>query len=306
MLGFKIGRRTLEKVNKWEDVDLKNFNVSKPTLICIGGNSTKTSKDANFYAKCAYNLIGYDKSILEDVDIYSVYYDENISNDSFQSITRAMFFRLVKDDYGSLLPFEQVLKRVRNLNFFTHCYGSIIVHKMISSFCYFLENIGYDYIEAEVIARQIFHLSYAPYINENTQVNQEFGLLPSTFEIVSFNDKMLGERYKKEYFRKAGHKNDSPLIDFVSDENYIRLCVERLNSNEKNDHEISSILRDEKWQLLNEYNGKLDKVSQCASYALSFALAHSISNFKSKKINLLELQDLKRDCISIIKFNHTL
>ena len=65
----KFGLRTKTSENHWQQCEIKNLKISKPLIICLSGNGTKTELEANGFCKLAESLLG-DKS--QEVDLLGV------------------------------------------------------------------------------------------------------------------------------------------------------------------------------------------------------------------------------------------
>lgn len=50
-------RRGLGNLNNWEMLDFEKFGITKPTILCFGGNSTTDVITANVFCKITSNLI---------------------------------------------------------------------------------------------------------------------------------------------------------------------------------------------------------------------------------------------------------
>ena len=57
-LPLSFGKRDTSKPNHWQKLKFFKHKITKPTIICLGGNTTKFEEDANAMCKLASNLIG--------------------------------------------------------------------------------------------------------------------------------------------------------------------------------------------------------------------------------------------------------
>jgi len=83
-LPTKWGKRSIENLNNWEDVDINNFSSDKPIVICLSGNGALNAKHANGFCKRASKFLelllkdrNSNKQVSELVDIIGCSYGYN-------------------------------------------------------------------------------------------------------------------------------------------------------------------------------------------------------------------------------------
>ena len=78
------GRRIRNAENHWQEIDVHDYKITKPTFLVFGGNLTTHPEQANSYAKIIYKLlnkINLDANnihLFEDFDCLSFYYNQNL------------------------------------------------------------------------------------------------------------------------------------------------------------------------------------------------------------------------------------
>ncbi len=157
--------RSLTNPAGYEKVE--KIDVKSPTILCLSGDGTRDSRDANGYAKGIASLLGVGETILpghtalDGIDIYSVVYggnggismmfDEGYCSNLFKSylgLTTArqtpykegnkieavvdqlydkIFKSMIFDENGEILPEEQISKNFSNLTVVDYCAGSIVM-----------------------------------------------------------------------------------------------------------------------------------------------------------------------------------
>ena len=330
---YKIGKRnTTIPAPHWEELDA-NYTITKPTVICLGGNGTKTPEHANYVCKIAQNLMGLkDKTTenewptSEDVDIIGISYGEEYSISSFgevkpsgrnasltkddrEAIVSQLFTPLIAKK-GQRFTLEEALKNVSMLTFFSFCQGAaetkFLLNKLENQMLYF----GYKLQECEQILGQVVSVSYAP----STPIENV-----TRFDIKSLRDFMFS--YSHDYEVDSGRSylslNGNELIKDSSSSqrfnysNGMSLYSDTLANNYPylNEHRLSMIERNaENWVLKTEtrdgtvYLGQnADEASQCAGYVLASSVAAGLqnqinNNFTPKP----DINSLYEDCCKII------
>lgn len=300
---FKFGRRdtkTPNLKNHWQDIDLSSYRITKPTVICLGGNGTTDTREANGMAKIVQNMIGES----EDVDIISITYSHSnlfdvglLSTKEEYEIVQKLFIPLLFDENGNKLPQKQAIKNFRNITIFAHCYGARNVWEDCEKILYLeLMRKGVDAFDLNRLIEQIFVVSYASSCKKGSTM---------TFNIKSINDRFFGEEYKNEMlslnmqktrfstcskialdlFMFEAMENPKLLEDvgekFFKKHKYvlaksgktINLFTDKLSLDDS-DHEVSVISRSETWA--PSINSTL--LGKAVSQSVAFALASSLVN----------------------------
>ena len=327
---YKMGKRnTTQPDSHWEELDL-DYTITKPTIICLGGNGTKTPEQANYICKVAQNLIGLkDKTIenewptVEDVDVIGISYGEgyfisslgnarltgqgsSLSNDEREQIVSQLFTPLIARN-NQRLSTEDAMQNISLITFFSFCQGAFETQSLLNKLEQQMLHFGYRVPECEQILKQVVSVSYAP----STTISNV-----TRFDIKSFKDFMFS--FSHDYEVDCGKNfltlSGNELVrdtDKYNNPNGMSLYSDNLANNFPyiNEHHLSIIERnDTNWVLekqhCNEivYLGKnADEASQCAGYVLSSSVVAGLKNqingsFTPKP----DINSLYNDCCSII------
>ena len=273
---YGFGRRMTKCAqfpNAWQYLTPNDIDLSKPCVICFGGNGTMTDSVANGMAKMAENFID-ENSNSSQVDIYSIHYGGkldatigNLSYDEVEELAKGIFYRRLVDVNGEPLKIDEMMKNMRNVNMFTFCFGANIFKTIINNVAQYMEfSLGLEDEDICNILGQVFHLSYAPSTTQNK--------FTMNLEVKSLKDKLYD--YKSEYSK---YFNDNNQYSIAFGENTISLFVKQMADNESIDeHDIAIIKRDE--------NGKtLSKNANVVADTLESVLKFAVNNSKVNNSN---------------------
>ncbi len=164
----KFGFRNKASENHWQPCSIENLSISRPLVICLSGNGTKTETEANGFCKLAENLLG-DKS--KEVDLMGVVYgDKNsseasvgeLSNSEIESLVDNILLPLCKDKQTKqLLSLEDCCKNLSLITFFTFCHGNSEVSKILKNFNEKLETMGLHVEDRKTLTQSLFEVNYA-------------------------------------------------------------------------------------------------------------------------------------------------
>ena len=86
---FIFGQRDLTAENHWRTKDIHDFKITRPTVVCLGGNGTTETRKANNVCKLVESLMGIKieatndvTSTYKDVDIVGFSYGKEKESDS--------------------------------------------------------------------------------------------------------------------------------------------------------------------------------------------------------------------------------
>lgn len=328
---YNIGRRNTQ-INQthWESLD-PFFTITKPTIICLGGNGTKGSEQANHICKVAQSLIGLKDKTFEnewpttdDVDLIGISYGEEylvstfgkksvnkstqLTNKEREAIVHQLFTPLLIKN-GQRFSTDELLKNMSLLTFFSFCQGANETKQFITRLEQHMLFHGYTLTECEQALNQIVSVSYAPSIP-----------VPyvKRFDIKSLEDQYFS--YGHEYERDTGYfegylTGNTIALDnpdkYFPYTNGMTLYSDKLANNYPllAEHRLSIIERNlDNWQLeANTAEGPVymgenaDKASQCAGYVLATSVANGLNNqLTNSFIPKPEIPTLFEDCCKII------
>ena len=307
-----FGIRDLSLPNHWTD-ESKNFKITKPTILCFGGNGTTTPQAANGQAARNERLIGLKPKQNQvygtyyHMDVISFYYGINSEHEIFGKMTleesnniiNQLFLPLLIDQKtNKRLPIKEACKNFSLLIFSSFCYGSECVSSLMYDLQVKLLNYGYSRAEIFDIFSHSFHMSYSPLHQDS--------FLPF-MQINSFEDSIskkfdLAEIFKEEYgYNLNGIKLDCTkkhFYKFIMDcmlrpnQKEIRVYTSQLvnienNFGEKaiNEHTTQYVDLDQNWGPKKSSRGARNSecVSKMAGVALAMAGARAIQIYENYK-----------------------
>lgn len=330
-LPYGIGKRNNQiPETHWEDLGT-SYKITKPTIICLGGNGTRGSEQANHICKIAEGLVGLkDKTIenewptSEDVDIIGISYGEEYAISSFgkkvtnrsahltskehQQIFYQLFTPLISNN-GQKLSDEDLLKNMSLLTFFSFCQGAHETKAFVTKLEQHMLLQGYSMDLCEQALNQIVSVSYAP-----------MATVPyvKRFDIKSLEDQYFyyGHEYERdtgfyEFTLRGNHLALDKPDDRFPFENGMTLYSSQLADSYyvSSEHNLSIIERNlNNWKLESPspdgpvYMGEnADKASQCMGYVLASSVVCGLNNqLTSSYTPKPEIPDLFNDCNAIL------
>jgi len=327
---YALGRRNLNiKDTHWEELT-SDYKITKPTVICLGGNNTRFAKQANHMCKIAQNLIGLKPRISEDeeltsddVDLIGIAYgveselfrgqimqssSSGLTNMERQEIAKLLFLPLISDGNGNRLGLKEACKNCSLITFFSHCHGATEANGLIGKLDCSMYHMGYSEKERVAILSQITSVSYAPALN-----------IPyvQRLDIKSFRDNYFDYPMEFEYLTRSDEsylvgnmiiKNTKPNYDNALTIYSSNLIDKKFSYNE---HPISIINRSEGWKLSSNINGEdvylgenADMVSQCAGYAMCMSIITGYENTKRDEfVEKMPATELYKECSALLNAN---
>lgn len=320
----KFGKRDLNSIDHWKRLDLEKYSITKPTIICLGGNGTISERKANNFCKLAERLVGLK---IESDNVYSSYnnvevlgfsYGTNAEDetagqfdkDDINSIVSNLLLPLCLDTEGQRLDAEKASQNFSLVTFFSHCHGAREVANLTNVLNKKMLIAGYKQDEIDQIFGHTFQLSYCP--------NTDEAPIP-TVRIDSYTDSHnldLPKIFKDSYgytvdgidiqydapgfFRKQKrwfltHKN-SDIISIVSSRllNFKEPTIDPHTTDlqdPKNrvqvvdEHNIYDVFKRDPETWADETGAKnADTVSQMAAHCLALNVANSMANYESNTL----------------------
>jgi len=297
---YAIGKRNLKNENHWEALDSANFRVTKPTVLCFGGNTSLQAKDGNYMCKVAQSLVGIKDPIVDneiattqDVDFVGVGYgdDETIGFGKKQTISpmgslteeeiaelaNNIFTPLYMDEMMKRRPVEQILKNFNKITFFSHCYGAAEVYALIHKVYENMWALGFKQETIQDAINQLCSVSYAPW---------QVVPCPGLQVIPEKDGTVLGGPARAKIamgFLDNRHRYPGEgTVAYKENENTVSLIVSSMTHNESDEHPIGYVQRDDRWQLFEKDVAYADDVSKAMGVALSYSIASGIQNQNSQ------------------------
>lgn len=322
---FSYGRRNLDAEHHWEDIDLENYQVSKPVVLMLGGDGTKNNKKANGYLKTAEKILGVFK---DDVDIVGVSYNDALRSSQTQfvqtySLVENLFIPLVSAD-GEKLSTEQACKNMRNISILAHCCGDFKISECIENILEDrLSELGYNDEDRDKILSQIFMVSFASPYKKEARKFKTFSVLSATddtwleterdWDDLKKNPNVKISKEDREEIESLPRFSDGEVMYFkfydthnrcfiLKNENAIRVATANLNvpDYDLNDHYFTVLERDKEWNRYEFASATGDFTSRCVSCALCFSVANSILNQQYEELLPIIMDDLQANLENVV------
>lgn len=328
---YGIGRRCYDNDNHWQELNIVDthsenyYQITKPTIICFGGNHTAKPKDANYYCRIVESLIGLgfrteenQVATFDDVDIIGVYYGLNLekkmkkdgtpaplcdfSDKEINEIIENLLLPLFKDGQNRRLPLELAKRNFAQVTFLTHCYGAVQLFDIMEELKTRLEKLGYSSKEISSIMSDSRQVSFAPWTDARNVPTVSFKSLNDT--TAHFDVKYRLEHREnldgiKVFYNEVGSQGRFiyPKAEMPSVEVFSSKMINELKEDE-NEHSLSIIERfDDDWTLCDNSDSKnADAISQMMACAIAENVARAINMlYDEKYIPSRNLKDVARD-----------
>lgn len=333
----KFGRRSLTALNHWEELPFGQFKITRPTIVCFGGDKTcdrpgpngkiiTGSEQINGFCALGERLMGLRD---ENVDKYSTYHnldflgfsygkDNPLSHTGFLTdeekniIVENLFLPLFFNENGERLSLEECKKNFSLITFLTHCHGAKELASILSKTNNYLIKNGFSQEETLAIFRESSQISYSPATDETWVPTIRF----YSFEDAIFKgmDKLYFDAYK-EHLNGVSLKYDSAGFlrneqKFYCHQEILTIYSSRLLNNPieneqvlYDEHSLVHIDRDFNWNIKNTTAKNADTVSKILSYSLSKMVANSVQNYYSDsfiaKPNIIDVLPELEDVLSV-------
>ncbi|MGN0960750.1 MAG: hypothetical protein ACI4PF_00955 [Christensenellales bacterium] len=336
LLKYEIGRRNFDHQYHWQKLNIVDksaenyFQITKPAIICLGGNHTAKAINANSLCRTAESLMGVklktidnELATFDDVDIIGISYGLNLekkfkkdgsrapicdfSDEEFNEIINSLFLPLFTNETGSRLPVEIAKKNFSQITFFTYCYGAFQLYELIDEVKLRLEGLGYSKDEINSIMSDSRQVSYAPWTDARNLPTIAFKSLQDT--TTNFGKKHYLEHKDSVNGIKVYYNAKDTQGQFIypkAQTSSIEVISSKLiNENDENvnEHSLDLLERyDDDWTLCDNRDSKnADAISQMAGYALSESVARSLRMYYDNKyIPNRDLIDVTKDLEKIL------
>ena len=288
------------------------------------GSGGLTAEDANCGCKIIENglLLSFaDKeAIYQKMSVYALYYgkdDETQVTGDMTSEERECFVEnnlLARclDANGKFLSVDEICKNMAKVTFVGYCRGTVEINNILLEFSRQLS----EYFAADVIDKirgNLFCVRYAPLT---------FGRLCPTVSVYSMSDGVVngstvGENFK--YYEKIlNTKLDGILVDYekpgeMMGKQYQKIVMPTLLhegvevfstkmvnvSETRNEHSLSLLARNEKWEISRYTDQNLDCVSQMFFLSLAEGVERGMETERSGKLHMIEMNGLYKEIMKI-------
>jgi len=314
---------------------LNEFKITKPTIICLGGDQVASPGKINNVCGTVERIIGLrvdgpkELSTYNYLELVGFFYGKDkstdkstcFSNEDRDDIVKYILLPLCVDEEENLLPLEQICKNFSLINFFTHCQGAYELYEITKRLHKILLDKGLTNEQAHKIYAQAFHCSYA------SNCKESFYPTMYVYSLTDNDNWYMAQLYRENYGENldgVSIKHDVPgkfLTENISSRNYnehvhhdtITVFSSRLVNNEQNkgniniydEHSYVYLDRDkENWRLRGKnipYANNADLVSKMVAYAMAANIAISLQTYYSNTLaERMPILELKRELEGLI------
>jgi len=317
-LDLKIGRRNTQEKNSWETLDIETYRINKPTVICLSGNGAVDFKEVNGFCKLAQSylelLTKNNPKAKDGIDIVGIKYPildkknrtGRFAKENIEKIVNNLFVSLAYDENGKV-SFDELCRRLSQITFFTYCKGSMEAYKITYELSVRLHEIGFTKEEIKKALNCMWHISYAPYQDDNIMPTiKASSLLDDTVFRIPPDQDMTFDGIKLHYSPELVKKDE---YEFYASELLGIYSSKLLNEMDfsPNEHNILYVRRNADWDIMDMpagskmiKNQNANAVSQMLAWSLCSAVDNSLRNYKSRRyIPKPSLKTFMKDLLSI-------
>ena len=291
---YVIGRRNLQSPNHWETLD-SNFKITKPTVLCFGGNGTVSEGGANSMCKIAQSIVGIKDPTIQneiaatdDVDFIGIGYGRAsrfcslgcLTDDERLDLVEKLFLPFFADENGNVLQREQIIKNFNQVTFFAHCQGASEIASLIGFTYKGMTNLGIDTKTANEAIDQMFAVAYAPFQECACPSLQVVPMKDKLLQCGPVNSPITGQ-FLEDRYNGIGSTQGNGTVVFKDDYYTTTVLVSDMTKDLNHEHSVGLVRRDENWNLNEELPIFGDEVSQVMGNALASSIANSIQNQES-------------------------
>lgn len=208
------------------------------------------------------------------------------------------------------LPLDECLRRMRQVTFFTHCYGTVAMNMVVECFDKMLVLHGFSSEEIKQINDAMFHISFArlqyatrvPSVYFYSTGDAGIPTIPQVLKTLKGDP--ITEKLTKSGERTLSGRYYPDVENGGSESSILEFAYEGIAQNEDKysyiDHCIGNLSRDYDWNIAMRTRGTVDAISQMMGWALSRSVENSIENYRSDVyIPQQSLGELREELMSI-------
>lgn len=293
---MQCGKRNLSKKDHWEKIDISEYRITKPTVLCFGGNRTFDPKDANAFCRSAEELL-VENNVSKDIDrndydligfSYGHYPLKNqteiscLEDEEAQIIEKRLFQPLYLNKNGKPLSVERAKKNFNLLTIFCHSYGSIAFDMVIRYAFENMTNCGYSYEQIIKIMSQIICVSYAPrsLVGGVSSIQIISGC--DGYDVPENASKKMRNTYFSRFYKYFDAKDMWGNGAQIANKNTLGVYTTNMTNQEFiNDHSLQVLTNSGKDDI--KYCSKNAKsIFYVAQQSLALSVKNSVDNVKSK------------------------
>lgn len=337
---FTYGMRVKDSQNHWQNVDVYNINITKPTVLVLGGNGTSTDTLANGSAKVVASMLGV---FADDTDLIAVNYNSAADNlaavdQNCTKLANQIFLPLVSNQCKKINPLV-ARRNIRQITIFAHCFGDKVANYLMQGLQDILEWLRYSPQERRQICEQVFVVTYgitsfnphAKVLNVISPCDEMFpksghkwwklllarmqGNLadikrkqqvePDYAVAINPDDlKYLANidlNYNQSFGELKQFYQANQRCYVMKMENTIHLVPSRLRKDMEHDHYIKGLTRRADWQPHPNATPAGDIVSKCLACGLCNSVANSLkNNANPQNFEPLDMLELKQQLEQVV------
>lgn len=293
----QCGKRDWTKPNHWEKIDInKDGIITKPTILCFGGNRTFDPKDANAVCRAAEELLSKDeyakKISKNDYDLIGFCYGHyplkdqtevsRLDDVEVENIEKNLIQPLYLDSKGNRLNIQKAIKNFNMLTVLCHSYGAVAFDKIMKKTFSTMVEKGYSLVEIGDILSQVVCVSYAPkcMIRGVSSIQIISGC--DSFDIPKDAPKKMRNTFYSHFYNLFEEEKLWGNGTQIANGNTIGVYTTNMTNNETtNDHPLKILINGGK-ENASENSKNAKTIFEVAQQTLALSLKNSIENVKSK------------------------
>ena len=305
----RLGKRDYNFDYHWKEIDTGTLKITKPTVLCFGGNRSFDNRDANAFCRRAEMLLNFNNNFSaddrKDIDLIGVSYghfDDFINkkepietscltNSEIEDFSNTIFKPLYIDELGNKLSVKDAMKNFNLITTFTHSYGSIAINQIINKTYKDMIERGYTYEDTQEIFSQIVSVSYAPRGTISGATNIQIISGCDGYNMPLNSDKKTKNVYFSKFYNIENNQERGNGT-MISDDNTISVFTTNMTTNPRTDDHALKVLIGAGYNSIRS-SAHASSIFSIAQDSLILSIKNSLQNYRSDefipKPNLSEL-----------------
>lgn len=250
-------------------MDYDKLNITKPSVIVLGGNPTIKETESLRNMNIFQSLAGYNfcNKYSADFDIYSIMYNKGyVLNESyglslkykdedFAGLASSIFMPLVSKN-SEKIETKKAGENLNKLTFFAHSAGALVMDNVMASLKELLRDLKYDRDDINYLFSQISLMAYAPFSVVHypissvyiTPINDSLNSWVRTYILKENKDEWSLdfadiEYLRDEYLEKLKGDTTVSYIGYCGDSPFLNVTPRGLRKDLGEDHNFVGVLR---------------------------------------------------------------
>ncbi len=294
---MQLGKRNILMPKHWETIDINNYKITKPTILCFGGNRSFDPRNANHYCRTVEGMLAnsnYSKEIdKKNYEVLGICYghyplDESkvetsqLDKNEVSLIEKNLLQPLYLDENGNKLSCEDAKKNFNMLTILCHSYGAIAFDNVVKQTFQNMTDKGFSFDDIMDILSQVVCVSYAPrsLISGVSSIQIVSGC--DGMDIPPNAPKKMRNTYYSRFFNLFNTKSMWGNGTQIANENTLGVYTTNMTNDEKaDDHSMRALINAGK-EGSEERSKNAKSIFYVAQQSLALSLKNSVDNVGSK------------------------